>query len=131
MSVGVVSVVEAGVVTVVTQRTAACGKCKACMMGRDGTQSLRARNVCGAQVGDKVAIELAAGRFLLATTLAYLLPLFGLIDGAAAGYAMAASDGATALGAMAGLGLGVLCGVLVARRRAEKLLPRAVEILVD
>lgn len=86
---GVVVKVESGQMTVRFSRTEACKKCGGCSQGEDGSMITVVRNEIGAKVGDWVALELAEGSLLLASLLAYGLPLVGLVGGLLLGTALA------------------------------------------
>lgn len=79
--------------------------------------TFRVLNPVGAEVGDRVAISVADGALRQGATLAYALPGFLLIAGAAAGAALAGPDGKD-LSAIAGAVVGLVAGwgILAARR---------------
>jgi sigma-E factor negative regulatory protein RseC len=65
-------------------------------------------NSIGARPGDRVVVRVRDGATLRAAALAYVLPVLFLIGGAALGTALGgAGDGAAALGALLGLGIGI------------------------
>lgn len=67
-------------------------------------------------VGANVSIRIPGESLLLATLLAYGLPLAGLLGGAIAGIVVGAADGVSALLAAAGMA----AGIVVARSRARR-----------
>lgn len=69
-----------------------------------GAKRYRVRNDAGAQAGDKVLIALPAGAVRRLANLAYVLPVFGLIGGAAFGLNLAGDSGAM-IGGFGGLAL--------------------------
>jgi sigma-E factor negative regulatory protein RseC len=109
-------------------RVAAAGDCGACAArracalaavgdaGGPRLRVLRVANTMGAAEGDEVALGIADSALPTAALLAYLLPLAGLLGGAALAAATAAGDALVALGA----GLGGGAGVLVARRLSAR-----------
>jgi sigma-E factor negative regulatory protein RseC len=104
---------------------AGCGRCHekgGCQNGlfgqlfRSGPRQYRIVNSIDAVPGERVIVRVQDGVAIGAAMLAYGLPVIFLLLGASAGAALAEtdrSDAATALGALVGLGLGVLCGPLV------------------
>jgi len=102
-----------------TRRQGACGSCSA--NGACGTSLLarylgtkplllRAQNRAGAAPGDLVVVGVPEDGLVRASLAAYLVPLLGLILGGSAGPALfpAGGDGASALTAFTGLGLGLV-----------------------
>jgi sigma-E factor negative regulatory protein RseC len=114
---GVVRSVSGGK-AVVAVRTGGCGGCghqSGCGLGRlagKGRDTEMTVAVDGnIRPGDLVVLALEPGRMVKAALMAYLLPAFTLMLGAAAGAGLGGSDGTTALGAVAGL----MAGLLVTR----------------
>lgn len=70
------------------ERNSACAKCGICHMGE--TQSLRlvVQNSIGAQVGNRVLIEMDKSSVLKAGTIVYLLPLLAFLTGIALAYGL-------------------------------------------
>lgn len=98
--------------------------CSSCSESNCGTSVLanffglktplyRASNEVGANVGDRVVVGMNESALFKGTLLLYLLPLFLLFVGAAAGSALAATaevqDGYSVAGALIGLAAGFLC----------------------
>ena len=116
---GVVVGVAGDLADVETRRQGACGSCSA--NGACGTSLLarylgrkplllRAQNRAGAALGDWVVVGVPEDGLVRASLAAYLVPLLGLILGGMAGPVLfpAGGDGASALTAFAGLGLGLV-----------------------
>jgi sigma-E factor negative regulatory protein RseC len=114
---GIVVAVAGDVAEVQTRRQGACGSCSA--NGACGTSLLaqylgrkplllRALNRAGAAPGDTVVVGVPEGGLMHASVAAYLVPLLGLMAGGIAGPGIfpAGGEGASALGALAGLALG-------------------------
>ncbi|HSK69457.1 MAG TPA: SoxR reducing system RseC family protein [Candidatus Limnocylindria bacterium] len=94
-------------------RMGACADCGMCGTGRDSVVTLRG----AAQEGDTVEVEMPDARVLKASLVTYALPLVTLILGMWAGTALyPSSDLHTALGAAAGLGLGIIALRAIDRR---------------
>ncbi len=63
-------------------RQEACGKCRACLSGMmEQDMDIDARNLCDAEVGDWVELELQENAFLYAVLISYGLPLIGFFIG--------------------------------------------------
>lgn len=105
---------QTGEATIGYVRPDACAKCGACgMLNKNGTIVLKA----DCAVGDWVRVELPDGRFMTATTLAYALPLVGLLLGLFLGYSLSGGQEWWAiLGSLIGLGVCVLGLKLVDKR---------------
>lgn len=68
-------------------RQEACGHCKACMSGyMESDMDLDARNLCEAEVGDWVELELQENAFFNAVMISYGIPFVGFMIGILAGY---------------------------------------------
>jgi len=67
---------------------------------------MRVANPIEARMGERVVVGVEEGSLLRATLIAYLLPLVLFVAGALAAQELRAGDGATALGAIAGLLMG-------------------------
>jgi len=75
-----------GYATISLKRTTACGSCRACTIGDDpGEMRVSVKNDCGANVGDKVEIELRSGAFVSAAMILYGIPLAAMLFGFIAG----------------------------------------------
>lgn len=130
---------KADEVTVRFERTDACKKCGACTFGEDGEMLMNMRNETGAAVGDLVTVQLSEKRLLLASLLAYGLPLAGLIGGLVLGYYILADILRTDVAltaAAAGIVLMLACFVILrvtegARRRNGRFLPKAIRKTPD
>lgn len=63
-------------------RQEACGHCKACFSGyMEKDMDLDARNLCDAEVGDWVELELQENAFMNAVLISYGIPLIGFFVG--------------------------------------------------
>lgn len=83
---GVVLSTQDGEALVRFSRTEACKKCGACQKGEDGNMLMQLRNDMNAKPGDHVVVELAEGRLMQASLLAYGFPLAMLLLGLVLGY---------------------------------------------
>lgn len=74
-------------ITVTFRRGEACEKCRACLAGPAGSEEMlmEAKNLCGANIGDTVEIELRDGYFFKAALITYGIPLFALFAGISLG----------------------------------------------
>jgi sigma-E factor negative regulatory protein RseC len=110
---GIVQKVEGGqaVVAMETSGCASCGQNSGCGVGKmagNRPAMLLTLPVSGeVKAGDVVTIGLPASRLTLSALLGYLFPAFAMLFGAWLGSAIDGTDGATALGAIAGF-LGAL-----------------------
>ncbi len=106
---------------------AGCGRCHeagGCQSGvlgqlfRFGPRHYRIANSIGAVPGDHVIVQVASGSTLRAAMLIYVLPMVCLLLGAVAGTAVGGdgdNDAAAAMGALLGLAVGILSGIVVRR----------------
>ncbi len=121
---GIVQRVEGGqaVVAMETAGCSSCGQSSGCGIGKMAGHRpamLLTLPVSGeVKAGDVVAIGLPASRLSLSALFGYLFPAFALLFGAGLGAVLDGSDGATALGAIAGF-----LGALAIARVAVGLLP--------
>jgi sigma-E factor negative regulatory protein RseC len=124
------------------RRSAACSGCAAaghCHAGRgEGEQLLEARNEVGAAAGDAVRVAVSARAVIGASARIYLLPVAGLLTGAAAAQLIAstlisapAGDTAAGIGGIAGAVGAVLLGRRLANRPSagEAPLPSIVRVV--
>lgn len=112
---------------------AGCGRCHetgGCQSGILGQlfsskpRQFRIANRIGAMPGDRVVVRVAGGQALRAALLTYILPVLLLLLGAVAGTAQGEagnSDASAALGALAGLAIGVLAGLTLRQARIGKI----------
>ena len=105
---GIVQRVDDGL-AIVAMETAGCGSCgqgSSCGIGKMAAgrpATMLTLPVSGdIKAGDMVTIGLPENRLTFSALLGYLFPAFALIFGAWLGSALDGSDGATALGAIAG-----------------------------
>jgi sigma-E factor negative regulatory protein RseC len=62
------------------QRSAACEGCKACRMGMEENEmEIDVLNLCDANIGDRVEINLDSPDVLRAAMIVYAIPLFGFL----------------------------------------------------
>lgn len=85
---GVVIKVEESLASVKIVRTSGCVHCPSavfCQRGADHTFMVKAQNDLGAQVGQRVRLQVAPYSIFSAAFILYLVPLFMMILGAVAG----------------------------------------------
>lgn len=125
----VTSTTEDGWAEVVTQRRDACADCGAsqCCAALGGSSKMvtRALNRAGAGVGDLVAINLSSGTVLQGALIIYIIPLIGLVFGAAIGTTSTlglpiSRTVASILFSFAGLALGFLITARISRHLSAK-----------
>lgn len=134
---GIVVAVDGQSAEVETRRQGACGSCSA--NGACGTSLLarylgrrpsvlRAQNLVGAAPGDLVVVGVSEDGLVRASLAAYLVPLLGLMAGGAGAALLfpAAGEGASALLAFVGLGLGLVWLARFTRAHARDPAYRAV-----
>lgn len=85
---GVVTESTAGKMTVVFERPEACGDCHNCPRGSESCKQHTIFLKGDAHVGDTVSVELDDSHVMLASMVAYLIPLAGFILGLVLGYAL-------------------------------------------
>jgi sigma-E factor negative regulatory protein RseC len=125
---GIVQRVEAGkaIVAMETAGCSSCGQGSSCGIGKMASgrpATLLTLPVSGdIKAGDMVMIALPASRLTFSALLGYLFPAFAMIFGAWLGSLLDGSDGATALGAIAGF-LGALAVARVAIGLVPGLMP--------
>lgn len=96
-----------------------CGNTMLAQMRPLKEKHYRVTNEIGAHVGDRVVVSMPDGALWRASVWSYLLPLFGLVVGAALGTALGSGDGIAVLGSLFGLSLGVAIMKLRAPRDAK------------
>ena len=118
---GLVTAIEGDKAIVSLTRTEACAQCRACTMGMQKEEMLlRARNACGAKIGDMVEIALVEGVFLRAMAIMYLVPFAALLAGLGLGWALGGWLLPTAREWIAfGLGVGFLLPAFLIIKRNE------------
>ncbi|MBS1144683.1 MAG: positive regulator of sigma(E), RseC/MucC [Proteobacteria bacterium] len=125
---GIVQRVDGGkaIVAMETAGCSSCGQGGSCGIGKmaSGRPATLLTLPVSADIkaGDTVLIGLPANRLTLSALLGYLFPAFAMIFGAWLGSLNDGSDGATALGAMAGF-IGALAIARVAIGMAPSLMP--------
>lgn len=111
-------------VKVVITRHSSCESCGACGIGAKPEMDFILNNDIGAQVGDRVVIELRSKALLRAAFLVYAIPLAALIVGFLLGQRIGASGGmAPAQAELTGIGSGLLFMILafLVLRRLDRL----------
>lgn len=84
---GLVHTVKDDLVIATIHRKEACGECRACLSGMTKTEmDIEAKNLCDAEVGDWVELELQENAFFNAVVIMYGLPFIGFIAGVVLGY---------------------------------------------
>jgi sigma-E factor negative regulatory protein RseC len=125
---GIVQRVEGGkaIVAMETAGCSSCGQGSSCGIGKMASgrpATLLTLPVSGdIRAGDVVSIALPESKLSLSALLGYLFPAFAMLFGAWLGAALDGSDGATALGAIAGF-LGALAIARVAIGLVPGLMP--------
>ncbi|MCD8089635.1 MAG: SoxR reducing system RseC family protein [Clostridiales bacterium] len=85
--VGKVIACEGDQVKLVLKRREACGKCRACTAGlTEKEMEMKARNLCGASVGDNVEVFIEQTNFLKAVIIMYGIPMVMFLAGVIIGY---------------------------------------------
>ncbi len=139
VEIGKVLEVGGGRAKVEVSPTGMCAHCElasTCVPASGGTRIIDVADPLGVSVGRRVRIELGSGNFLLASFMAYILPLLVLFTGAAIGF-YSAPDGSTelrgAIGAIVGLAAGLQLSRVLARRLSGdgKLTPAITGVLPD
>lgn len=101
------------------------GGCQSGLLGQlfgAKPRQFRIANRIGAMPGDRVIVSVAEGAAWRAALLTYILPVFFLLLGAAAGTVLGKHDDVwTALGALAGFAIGVLAGLTFRQVRIGKI----------
>lgn len=125
----VASATEDGWAQVVAERRDACADCSAsqccAVLGGSPKMVVKAINRAGAGIGDLVSISLKSGTVIQGAAIFYLIPLIGLIFGAAVGTtsSLGLPISETAGGILfgfAGLALGFLITAIITRRLSAK-----------
>ena len=111
---GLVHTVKDDLVIATIHRKEACGECRACLAGMTKHEmDIEAKNLCDAEVGDWVELELQDSAFFNAVVIMYGLPFIGFIAGVVGGYYATAKFFPTVPAFLPSLVLGVL-GIVVA-----------------
>jgi sigma-E factor negative regulatory protein RseC len=113
-----------------------CELASSCVPATGGTRIIEVADPLGVTVGTRVRIELGSDKFLLASFMAYILPLLVLFAGAAIGFysaPAASSEVYGAIGAIVGLALGLQLSRVLAKRLSSrgKLTPTITGVLPD
>ena len=84
---GLVHTIKDDLVIATIHRKEACGECRACLSGMTKTEmDIEAKNLCDAEIGDWVELELQENAFFNAVVIMYGLPFIGFIAGVVLGY---------------------------------------------
>lgn len=84
---GLVHTVKGDLVVATIHRKEACGECRACLSGMTKNEmDIEAKNLCDAEIGDWVELELQENAFFNAVVIMYGLPFIGFIAGVVLGY---------------------------------------------
>ncbi|MBQ7485899.1 MAG: SoxR reducing system RseC family protein [Clostridia bacterium] len=83
---GVVTDRNGKVMTVTFERPEACGDCHNCPRGSESCKKHEILLQGDARIGDMVEVELDDSHVIMASMVAYLIPLAGFLIGLAAGY---------------------------------------------
>lgn len=84
---GLVHEIKGDLAYVTIHRKEACGECRACFSGMMKTEmEIQAKNLCDAEVGDWVELELQDNAFFNAVLIMYGLPFVFFILGVVVGY---------------------------------------------
>ena len=111
---GLVHTIKDDLVIATIHRKEACGECRACLSGMTKTEmDIEAKNLCDAEVGDWVELELQENAFFNAVVIMNGLPFIGFIAGVVGGYYATAKFFPTVPAFLPSLVLGVL-GIVVA-----------------
>ena len=111
---GLVHTIKDDLVIATIHRKEACGECRACLSGMTKTEmDIEAKNLCDAEVGDWVELELQENAFFNAVVIMYGLPFIGFIAGVVGGYYATAKFFPTVPAFLPSLVQGVL-GIVVA-----------------
>ncbi len=90
-------------------RKEACGHCKACLSGYSKKDmDIEAKNLCDAEVGDWVELELQDNAFMKAVLISYAIPLVGFFIGLFLGYYVV-SPFVPLPESLVSFGLGMIC----------------------
>jgi sigma-E factor negative regulatory protein RseC len=106
--------------------TGICSHCElesSCLPASGGNRIIEVVDPLGVSAGQSVRIELSSGSFLLASFLAYILPLFCLLAVAIVGF-YSAPEGSTELYGSIGAAIGLAAGLLLSRILAQRLAGR-------
>lgn len=83
IEIGTVDSIVGKKAKVIIERSAMCGDCGACQVGKDKlTMETTVLNTVNARVGDRVEVEMAFKNVLMASIIAYGIPLLLFIIGA-------------------------------------------------
>ena len=111
---GIITKAENEILTVVFDRPEACGECHACNRGSESCAKHTIEMKGNGSVGDIVEVEIDDDHVVLASAIAYLIPLAGLIIGMVAGFFVSKSlshvneELVSAVGGIVGVAIGYM-----------------------
>ncbi|MBQ9519305.1 MAG: SoxR reducing system RseC family protein [Firmicutes bacterium] len=137
--IGKVIEIENNKAVVSLERKEACAKCRACSAGMKAEEMLiRAENICGAKIGDKVEIALEETDFIKAVLIMYGFPFVMFMVGLLGGYYGCLNAGVQnpeLIGFAAGIVLVVVSYALIKsqekRWRSGNYVPKAIAVRND
>lgn len=138
---GIVTGIEESYAMVKVVRSVGCAHCPSagsCHIESDRVMLVRARNIAGAKIGQRVKLFIPPGSVLEASFLLYLVPLFGLLIGAVVGKLVVAPFSLYLSSEVlaAGIGLITMAGIFLGirfydkrHRQKEKYIPKITQII--
>ncbi len=105
---GIVIEVSGGVAKVAIEPKPQCEHCKLCSRGDGGKRVVEAAGTGSVSAGDKVVLEVSAGRILGTSVIVYICPLAALVGGVVLGYFLSDALGVPEKKDAVGLGLGAV-----------------------
>ena len=100
-----------------------CGTAVLASVFKDRGVELRIENNFDARAGERIVIGLSDNALLMASALAYMVPLAGLIAGAVLASSLGYGGGSSALAGFAGLGAGFWVGARLRGARQTRFRP--------
>lgn len=127
---GIVKAADGGKLTIEFERLEACGDCHNCARGSTNCKQHTLVIPGQANPGDVVVVEMDDSHVMLASMVAYMIPLAGFLLGLGAGVLLKVNEGLIALTAIAGTalayGLMRLLDPIFSRGKWE---PRIIEVV--
>ncbi len=124
--IGKVLYVQDGRARVEVSPAGHCAQCEmanSCIPGAQGTRVIEVADPVGVSVGQEVHIELSGDKLVLASFLAYIIPLLGLCVGVFIGFAAAGDSQAEFWSGVGGC-IGLIVGLLISRMAGQSLKSR-------
>jgi len=100
-----------------------CELASSCIPAASGNRIIEVDDPVGVKSGQRVRIELGSGKFLMASFLAYIVPLAVLFAGAIVGF-YSAPEGSHELRGTIGAVMGLAAGLLLSRSLGRRLADR-------